>query len=97
MVGKSKYHRHPPPTLSNRRHQCVDSRDYVVAQYTLKPPDKPAYNTSGNILTIDEPFVHLALGESVYRYVCLCIDAHTILSPFDRDTRSSYDHEASCC
>ncbi|KAH9887657.1 hypothetical protein C8Q73DRAFT_794661 [Cubamyces lactineus] len=40
---------------------CVDSRDYVVAQYTLKPPEKPAYNTSGNILTIDEPFAHLAL------------------------------------
>ncbi|CDO69462.1 hypothetical protein BN946_scf184817.g22 [Trametes cinnabarina] len=39
---------------------CVDSRDYVVAHYTLKPPDQPSYNTSGNILTIYEPWVHIA-------------------------------------
>ncbi len=42
--------------------QCVDSRDYVVAHYNLKPPEKPAYTTSGNILTIYEPFTHLAVG-----------------------------------
>ncbi|KAI0352462.1 hypothetical protein OH77DRAFT_1428489 [Trametes cingulata] len=40
---------------------CVDSRDYVVAHYTLKPPEKPAYNTSGNMLTIYEPFTHLSV------------------------------------
>ncbi|KAI0773540.1 hypothetical protein C8Q74DRAFT_1368123 [Fomes fomentarius] len=40
---------------------CVDSRDYVVAHYNLKPPEKPAYTTSGNILTIYEPFTHLAV------------------------------------
>ncbi|KAI0640614.1 hypothetical protein C8Q79DRAFT_930518 [Trametes meyenii] len=40
---------------------CVDSRDYVVAHYTLKPPEKPAYNTSGNMLTIYEPFTHMAV------------------------------------
>ncbi|KAI0771662.1 hypothetical protein BD413DRAFT_475570 [Trametes elegans] len=40
---------------------CVDSRDYVVAHYTLKPPEKPAYTASGNILTIYEPFTHLAV------------------------------------
>ncbi|RDX48508.1 hypothetical protein K466DRAFT_308161 [Polyporus arcularius HHB13444] len=40
---------------------CVDSRDYIVAHYSLKPPEKPAYNTSGNMLTIYEPFTHLAL------------------------------------
>ncbi|OSD01887.1 hypothetical protein PYCCODRAFT_1368435 [Trametes coccinea BRFM310] len=39
---------------------CADSRDYVVAHYTLKPPDQPSYNTSGNILTIYEPWAHLA-------------------------------------
>ena len=50
------------PSLT-RGSQCVDSRDYVVAHYSLKPPEKPAYNTSGNILTIYEPFTHLALGE----------------------------------
>ncbi|EJF60006.1 hypothetical protein BD309DRAFT_948763 [Dichomitus squalens] len=40
---------------------CVDSRDYVVAHYHLKPPEKPAYNTSGNVLTIYEPFTHLSI------------------------------------
>ncbi|KAI0751844.1 hypothetical protein C8Q80DRAFT_1099033 [Daedaleopsis nitida] len=40
---------------------CVDSRDYVVAHYNLKPPEKPAYTASGNILTIYEPFGHLAV------------------------------------
>ena len=44
--------------------QCVDSRDYVVAHYTLKPPEKPAYSTSGNMLTIYEPFTHLSIGTS---------------------------------
>ncbi|KAH9936774.1 uncharacterized protein BXZ73DRAFT_89296 [Epithele typhae] len=40
---------------------CVDSHDYVVAHYNLRPPEKPAYNTSGNLLTIYEPFTHLAV------------------------------------
>ncbi|KAI0637507.1 hypothetical protein C8Q77DRAFT_370766 [Trametes polyzona] len=40
---------------------CVDSRDYVVAHYTLRPPEKPAYNTSGNMFTIYEPFTHMAV------------------------------------
>ena len=44
------------------RPQCVDSHDYVVAHYNLRPPEKPAYNMSGNILTIYEPFTHLSLG-----------------------------------
>ena len=41
----------------------MDSRDYVVAHYNLKPLEKLAYNTSGNVLTIYEPFTHLAIGE----------------------------------
>ncbi|KAI1790631.1 hypothetical protein LXA43DRAFT_476333 [Ganoderma leucocontextum] len=40
---------------------CVDSRDYVVAHYNLKPSEKQAYNTSGNVLTIYEPFTHLSI------------------------------------
>ena len=41
----------------------MDSRDYVVAHYSVKPSEKLAYNTSGNVLTIYEPFTHLAIGE----------------------------------
>ncbi|PIL36355.1 hypothetical protein GSI_00043 [Ganoderma sinense ZZ0214-1] len=40
---------------------CVDSRDYVVAHYSVKSSEKVAYNTSGNVLTIYEPFTHLAI------------------------------------
>ncbi|OJT07656.1 hypothetical protein TRAPUB_1481 [Trametes pubescens] len=47
--------------VSEHEWSCVDSRNYVVAHYTLKPPEKPAYNTSGNMLTIYEPFTHLAV------------------------------------
>lgn len=43
--------------------QLVDSRDYLVAHYNFKPADKPAYSTSGNVLTIYEAYGHLALGE----------------------------------
>ena len=43
--------------------QLVDSRDYLVAHYNVKPADKPAYSTSGNVLTIYEAYGNLAVGE----------------------------------
>ncbi len=63
MVGESATPASFVELELNRGSQCVDSRDYIVAHYSLKPPEKPAYNTSGNMLTIYEPFTHLALGE----------------------------------
>ncbi|TFY80160.1 hypothetical protein EWM64_g3853 [Hericium alpestre] len=40
---------------------CLNADNYVVAQYTLKPPNRPAYGTSGNVLTVYETFAHLSL------------------------------------
>lgn len=37
-----------------------ESRDVVVASYTLKPPSKPAYNTSGNVLVVGEAWGAIA-------------------------------------
>ncbi|ETW84873.1 hypothetical protein HETIRDRAFT_473579 [Heterobasidion irregulare TC 32-1] len=39
---------------------CLSSEDYIVAHYNLKPPDRPAYGTSGNILTVYETFAPLS-------------------------------------
>ncbi|GJE94271.1 hypothetical protein PsYK624_104400 [Phanerochaete sordida] len=37
-----------------------EMRDIVVASYALKPPSKPAYNTSGNVLMINEAWAGIA-------------------------------------
>ncbi|EED83726.1 predicted protein [Postia placenta Mad-698-R] len=39
---------------------CTDSRDYLVAHYNLKPPNKPVFGTSGNILTIYEAHARMS-------------------------------------
>ncbi|KAI0056655.1 hypothetical protein BV25DRAFT_1549199 [Artomyces pyxidatus] len=40
---------------------CLNSENYVIAQYNLKSPDRPAYGTSGNVLTVYEGYVHLSV------------------------------------
>lgn len=54
--------------------QCLNEENYVVAHYNLKIPDRPAYGTSGNVLTVYESFAHLSIGGSfsrtVVRYFC---------------------------
>ncbi|EIM85304.1 uncharacterized protein STEHIDRAFT_80666 [Stereum hirsutum FP-91666 SS1] len=39
---------------------CVNVDDEVVAQYSLKHPNRPAYSTSGNVFTVYEAFAHLS-------------------------------------
>ncbi|KAI0028149.1 hypothetical protein K488DRAFT_73994 [Vararia minispora EC-137] len=39
---------------------CVNDQGYLVAHYVLKPLDRPAYGTSGNVLTVFEPFTSLS-------------------------------------
>lgn len=36
----------------------------LVARYTLKPADRPAYGVSGNVLTVFEPYAPLSAGTS---------------------------------
>ncbi|KAH9928909.1 uncharacterized protein B0H18DRAFT_999323 [Fomitopsis serialis] len=50
-------------TESEHQWSCTDSGNYVVAHYNLKPPNKPAFRTSGNMLTINETHASLAIGE----------------------------------
>jgi len=57
---------------------CIDSRDHLIAHYDLKPADKPAYNTSGNILTIHESFGHLALEILTSLTIMRHIAAHNL-------------------
>ncbi|KAI0278540.1 hypothetical protein BGY98DRAFT_1089512 [Russula aff. rugulosa BPL654] len=40
---------------------CLDADNFLVAQYSLKPENRPAYGTSGNVLTVYEPFAHLSI------------------------------------
>ena len=44
--------------------QCTTAENYLVAHYDLKPPNVRVFDVSGNTLTVYEPFVHVALGES---------------------------------
>ncbi|GBE78870.1 hypothetical protein BKA93DRAFT_830378 [Sparassis latifolia] len=48
-------------SVQDQEWTCVDSRNYLVAHYDLKPPEKPAYRTSGNILTIYEAYADLSV------------------------------------
>ncbi|KAH9928934.1 uncharacterized protein B0H18DRAFT_999460 [Fomitopsis serialis] len=48
-------------TESDHQWSCTDSANYVVAHYNLKPPNKPAFRTSGNMLTINETHASLAI------------------------------------
>ncbi|KDQ52036.1 hypothetical protein JAAARDRAFT_40639 [Jaapia argillacea MUCL 33604] len=40
---------------------CLSPDNHIIAHYDLKPADKLAYGSSGNLLTIREEFAHLAI------------------------------------
>ncbi|KAI0246771.1 hypothetical protein BJV78DRAFT_1277097 [Lactifluus subvellereus] len=48
-------------TFAEQEWTCLDAENFLVAHYSLKPPDRPAYGTSGNVLTVYEPFAHLSI------------------------------------
>ncbi|THH02232.1 hypothetical protein EW026_g632 [Hermanssonia centrifuga] len=56
----------------------VDSRDYLIAHYNLKPQSKPAYTTSGNVLTIHEAFGHLSVEILASLTIMRHIAAHNL-------------------
>ncbi|KAI0693478.1 hypothetical protein BC835DRAFT_1072133 [Cytidiella melzeri] len=56
----------------------VDSRDYLVAHYNFKPADKPAYSTSGNVLTIYETHGHIAVEILASLTIMRHIAAHNL-------------------
>ncbi|CCM03250.1 uncharacterized protein FIBRA_05376 [Fibroporia radiculosa] len=48
-------------SIEGQEWSCVDSRNYIVAHYNLKPPEKPVFSTSGNILTIYEAYANISV------------------------------------
>lgn len=45
--------------------QCVQlGTDYLVAHYDVKSSEEPIYQTSGNVLTVHDNYVHLSVGEA---------------------------------
>ncbi|EPQ59839.1 hypothetical protein GLOTRDRAFT_33719 [Gloeophyllum trabeum ATCC 11539] len=52
---------------------CTSADNVLVAHYNLRPPRKPAYGSSGNILTIYDEYAHLALeivaSLTIMRYI----------------------------
>jgi len=48
-------------SVDGQEWSCVNSESHLVAHYALKPLGVPAYHVSGNMLTIHEPFSHLAI------------------------------------
>jgi hypothetical protein len=63
LMSFPRYNAH----FAHRRFQCLNAENYLVAHYNLKPPDRPAYGTSGNVLTVYESFAHLSIGGSYSR------------------------------
>ncbi|KAI0310680.1 hypothetical protein OF83DRAFT_1178304 [Amylostereum chailletii] len=39
---------------------CTNADNLLVAHYNLKPPEQPAYGTSGNMLTVYGAYAHLS-------------------------------------
>lgn len=56
--------------------QCVNVDDEVVAHYSLKHPNRPAYSTSGNVFTVYEAFAHLSTGKFALSTYALSLVSH---------------------
>ncbi|EMD31822.1 hypothetical protein CERSUDRAFT_88691 [Gelatoporia subvermispora B] len=65
-------------TLHNQEWTCMDSKGYIVAHYNLKSPEKPAFNTSGNVLTIYDPYAHLVIEILASLTIMRHIEAHNL-------------------
>ncbi|OCH93236.1 hypothetical protein OBBRIDRAFT_790406 [Obba rivulosa] len=65
-------------SLHNQEWTCMDSKGYIVAHYNLKSPEKPAFNTSGNVLTIYEPYAHLAIEILASLTIMRHIETHNL-------------------
>jgi len=48
-------------TVQGQEWSCLDVDNHIIAHYNLKPPGVPAYQVSGNTLTIHESFIDLAI------------------------------------
>ncbi|KAA1479400.1 hypothetical protein DENSPDRAFT_145282 [Dentipellis sp. KUC8613] len=47
--------------VADQEWTCLNAENYIVAQYNLKAPDRPAFGTSGNVLTVYEAYAHLSV------------------------------------
>jgi len=65
-------------TVSGQEWSCLDSENNVIAHYNLRSPDKFAVGTSGNIMTITTPFVHLTLELLTTLTIMRHIAAHNL-------------------
>ncbi|OBZ65416.1 hypothetical protein A0H81_14581 [Grifola frondosa] len=65
-------------SVENHEWTCVDSRNYLVAHYDLKPAEKPVYGTSGNILTIYEAFANISIEILASLTIMRHIAAHSL-------------------
>ena len=58
------------PFFLPRYLQCTNASHYLVAYYSLKLPGEPEYTqSSGCMLTVDEAYPHLIVGELLIRGV----------------------------
>lgn len=48
-------------TVEGQEWSCLNSDHQIIAHYDLRPPDRIALGTSGNMLTISTPYTHLTL------------------------------------
>ncbi|KAH9949144.1 hypothetical protein B0H21DRAFT_820334 [Amylocystis lapponica] len=65
-------------SVDEQEWSCVDAREYPVAHYNLKPSHKPAYSTSGNILTIYEAYASLSVEILASLTIMRHIAAHNL-------------------
>jgi len=60
MASDGKEYRWGHHMVADHEWTCLNADNFLVAHYNLKPVDRPAFGTSGNVLTIYEPFAHLS-------------------------------------
>ncbi|PCH41781.1 hypothetical protein WOLCODRAFT_137583 [Wolfiporia cocos MD-104 SS10] len=65
-------------SVQDQEWSCFDSRNFLVAHYNLRPPEKPVFSTSGNILTIYEAYVHLSIEILASLTIMRHIAAHNL-------------------
>lgn len=65
-------------SVQDQEWSCTDSRNYTVAHYNLRPPEKPVFSTSGNILTIYEAYANISVELLASLTIMRHIAAHNL-------------------
>ncbi|KAI0289790.1 hypothetical protein B0F90DRAFT_1791758 [Multifurca ochricompacta] len=61
MASDGKEYKWSHHMVAEHEWTCLNAENFLVAHYNLKTPDRPAYGTSGNVLTVYESFAHLSI------------------------------------